>query len=147
MDVLNDLENSTKDLLKQLPDPLRERVKPLSQRLPKDQKEAKLSMGERFQNVIGILNEVNKFNREITMTSEVRELPDGSSSEVTALYVGISQGFYANAAGDIAGVGASSPDGWTWRPANESALQISEAISILKNETVVSFVQVPVEIK
>ncbi len=146
-DTLVYLEQQTGQLLKRLPDPIRERVKPLSQRLPEDPKDTKLSISERFQNVVGILNEVDKFNREITVTSEVRTLEDGSSVEVAALYVGIGQGFYASANGTVAGIGTAAEDGWVWKPANEAAVQISDAIAILKNEKVAAFVQVPVEIQ
>lgn len=140
------LESNTQSLLKRLPDPLRERVKPLSQRIPEDVEETKLSLAERFQNIIGILNEVNKFSREITLTSEVRSLPDGSSAEVTAMYVGIGQAYYASADSKIAGIGTAGSDGWSWQPANDAAAEIAEAIAILKNEQVASFVQLPVEI-
>ncbi len=140
------LEDNTRRLLKRLPDPIRERVRPLSQRLPEDPAETKLSLAERFQNVIGILNEVNKFNREITMTSEVRTLPDGTSAEVTALYAGIGAAWYATADGKSAGVGGPSDDGWAWTPANEDADEIAHAIAILKNEQVAAFVRLPVEI-
>lgn len=142
------LESGTKAMLTRLPGPIRDRVKPLSQRLPEnpEAEDIKLSTAERFQNVIGILNEVDKFNREITVTSEVRELED-SSVEVAALYVGIGQAYYANSDRTIAGVGSTSDDGWVWERNIDSAAQISDAISILNNEKVASFVQVPVEIK
>jgi hypothetical protein len=142
-----ELESNTKKLLQKLPDLLRERVKPLSQRLPDDPKETKLSLSERFQNVVGILNEVNKFDREITTASEVRALPDGTSSEVTALYVGIGQAYYVSANGSIAGIGVSSDKGWVWKPADQAAGEISRAIAILKNEQVASFVRLPIEIQ
>ncbi|MCD4779436.1 MAG: DUF3450 domain-containing protein [Candidatus Omnitrophica bacterium] len=141
------LEKRTRDLLQKLPDSIRDRVKPLSQRFPADPNESKMSLSERFQNVVGVLNEVNKFNREITTTSEVRVLPDGSSSEVTALYVGIGQAYYANNQGNIAGVGTISDDRWTWIPANEAAVRISEAIAILNNEKMASFIQLPIKIQ
>lgn len=140
------LEERTKKLLGRLPDPIRERVKPLSQRLPNDSGQTKLSISERFQNVVGILNEVDKFNREISLTSEVRTLPDGNSVEVTAMYIGIGLGYYASANGEVAGIGSAAETGWVWRPNNEAAGQIAEAIAILKNEKVASFVQLPVEI-
>jgi FtsZ-binding cell division protein ZapB len=146
-DTLVSLEEGTKRLLKRLPDPIRERVKPLSQRLPENSSQTKLSVAERFQNIVGILNEVDKFNREISMTSEVRTLADGSSVEVTALYIGIGQAYYASANGKVAGTGKASEEGWVWKPDNEAAAQIAETIAILKNEKVASFVQLPVEIK
>jgi FtsZ-binding cell division protein ZapB len=141
------LEIRTRTLLAKLPDPIRERVKPLSQRLPENTGDTKLSFSERLQNVVGILNEVNKFNREVTMTSEVRTLPDGSSAEVTALYTGIGQAYYVSADGKHAGSGTASSEGWAWTPDNGIAPQVAETIAILKNEQVASFVQLPVEIR
>jgi hypothetical protein len=145
--VIATLEGRTEELLKRLPDPIRDRVKPLSQRLPDGTGENKLSVAERFQNIVGILDQVDKFNRDISVTSEVRTLPDGNSVEVAAFYVGIGQAYYAGANGTIAGVGTASDEAWEWKEANESAAQIADAIAILKNEKVASFVQVPVEIK
>lgn len=146
-DTLVALEKRTKHLIQRLPDPIRDRIKPLSQRLPDDTGQTKLSISERFQNVVGILNEVDKFNREITVTSEVRDLPDGTSVEVAALYVGIGQGFYASANGTVAGIGTATDEGWVWKPANEAAPQIADVIAIMKNEKAASFVPVPVEIQ
>ncbi len=140
------LEQNTKTLINRLPDPIRDRIKPLSQRIPDDVKETKLSLAERFQNIVGILNEVNKFSREITLTSEVRSLEDGTSAEVTALYVGIGQAYYASADGKLAGTGTASADGWIWTANNGVAAEVMNAIAILKNEQVASFVQLPVEI-
>ncbi|MFI4912990.1 MAG: DUF3450 family protein [Sedimentisphaeraceae bacterium JB056] len=147
VDVITAMENRTKDILKKLPNPIRERVKPLSQRLPEDITKTELSVSERFQNVVGILNEIDKFNREITVTSELRELEDGSSVEVASLYIGISQGFYVSTGENVAGIGFSGPDGWIWKADNAAAAQISDAIAILKNEKVASFVKLPVEVK
>ena len=141
------LEARIKEFLKRLPDPIRERVKPLSQRFPENPDETKLSLGERFQNIVGVLNEVNKFNREITVTSEVRKLPDGTSAQVTALYIGIGQAYYVNGKRDVAGIGTASPEGWVWTPANKAAAGIAKAIAILKNETEAAFVQLPIEIQ
>ncbi len=145
--TLVSLEEGTKRLLRRLPDPIRERVKPLSQRLPDNSSQTKLSIAERFQNIVGILNEVDKFNREISVTSEVRTLADGSSVEVTALYIGIGQAYYASANGKVAGTGTASNEVWEWKPDNAAAGRIAETIAILKNEKVASFVQLPVEIK
>jgi hypothetical protein len=147
VEVVRGLESQLKVLLDRLPEPIIERVKPLSQRIPIDaEQEAKQSLGERFQNVVGVLNEINKFNAEISVTSEVRTLQDGSSAEVTAMYVGLGQAYYVTADGRSAGIGTSSERGWFWRPANEAALAIQDAIAIFQNEHVAEFVQLPVQI-
>ncbi len=145
--VLKNLEGKLRHLVERLPDPIRERIKPLSQRLPEDSEQTKQSVAERFQNIVGILNEVDKFNREISITSEVRTLEDGSSVEVAALYIGIGQAYYTSANAAFAGTGTISDTAWVWKPNNQAAAEIASAIAILKNEKVASFVRLPIEIK
>ncbi len=140
------LEGRTRALLTRLPEPIVERVKPLSQRLPKEGAEVKQSLGERFQNIVGILNEVNKFNGEITVTSEVRDLSDGTSAEVAAIYLGIGQSFYAASTGTAAGIGRPGPDGWTWSESNDDAEAVRLAIAVMKNEAPAEFVLLPVRV-
>ena len=140
----SELESRTQHLIRRLPAPIQQRVAPLSQRLPEPGAEVKLSLSERFQNVVGILNEVNKFNRDMTVTSEVRTLGDGTTAEVATLYAGLGQAWYCSGDGAAAGVGSASEDGWVWRPATEAAADIERAIAILENEVVAEFVQLPV---
>ncbi len=141
------LETRTRALLSRAPDPIRDRVKPLSQRIPEAGAETKLSLSERYQNVVGVLNEVDKFARDITTTSEVRDLGDGTTSEVTAVYLGLGQAYYASANGQRAGVGTAGPTAWTWNSANESAPSIARVIAILKNDAVADFVPLPMRIQ
>jgi FtsZ-binding cell division protein ZapB len=143
--VVRGLEERTRALLARLPEPLRERVKPISQRLPADPEATKAGLGERFLNIIGILNEADKFHREVSVNSEVRTLEDGTSVEVTALYVGIGQAYYVNGDGTLAGVGSASADDWSWKPANEAAADVARAIAILQNEQEASYVPLPVQ--
>lgn len=145
--VISRLEGRTHELLARLPAPLREHVRPLSQQLPPDSALSKLPLSRRFQNVVGILNEVDKFNREITVTSEVRALPDGTSAEVTALYVGLGQGYYVSANEKHAGVGTATAEAWVWTPADQAAPEIARALAILANEEVASFVRLPLEVR
>ena len=146
INVAENLESEIKNLLFKLPAPIRDRIKPLTQRLPEKDKALKITVAERFQNIIGILNEIDKFNREISVTSEVRTLKTGKSIEVTALYLGIGQGYYCSADGTLSGIGTVTDEGWQWIEANAFAGQISDAIAILKNEKVATFVNLPVEI-
>lgn len=143
LDVVTNLEDRSKRLLPRLPEPVRQTVKPLSQRLPEDSRETELSPSERFQNVIGILNEVNKFNRDIELSSEVLTLDDGGSAEVTAVYVGVAQGYYVGGQGERAGVGTAEADGWVWRADDAIAEQVAQAVAILNNEAVAAYVSLP----
>lgn len=137
------LEQRTLALIPRLPQPLRERIKPLSQQLPKGET---LSLSIRFQNVIGLLNAVNKFNTEITHTSEVHDLGWGTSAEVTAMYLGLGQSYYVNADGTSAAVGRPGKEGWEWSAATEQAADVQRAIQILKDEAQPAFVRLPVRI-
>ncbi|MHC4810736.1 MAG: DUF3450 family protein [Planctomycetota bacterium] len=143
------LESRTATLLERLPDPIRERVRPLSQRFPSDPAASELSLSARFQNVIGVLNELNKFHREISVTSEVREIAIGSTTqpiEVAAVYIGVSLGFYASSDGRFAGTGTATDGAWTWTERNEAAAEIQRAIAILQGEAVAEFLPLPVTI-
>lgn len=139
-----ELEARTLALLKRLPAPLLERVKPLSQQIPSDPNDTKLSLSIRFQNVIGLLNAVNKFDLEISHYSEVHDLGGGESAEVTAMYLGLGQSYFANAAGTKAGVGRPTEDGWEWSLANEDAPEILKALKIRRDEEPASFVRLPI---
>lgn len=146
-EVVQGLEQRTKELLVRLPQLVRERVKPLSQRFPDDPEKTELSLSQRFMNVVGVLNDVNKFQREITVSSEVRELPDGTTAEVASLYLGVAQAYYVSADGKAAGVGSASPEGWVWRPANDAIAAVNAALAILKSEEPAAFVQLPFRVQ
>ena len=63
------------------------------------------------------------------------------------MYLGIGLAYYVNNGGTIAGVGTSTPDGWTWKSVNDAAPEIEKAIAILKNEMSADFVKLPIEIQ
>jgi hypothetical protein len=139
------LERNVLKLLPSLPQPVQDRMKPLSQRIPKSQ-ETDLSLSERYQNVIGIINELNKGANEIAVVSEVRDLPDGSTAEVQTLYLGFGRAYYCTNKGDVAGVGYPAADGWKWEPNNPIAKQVADSIAILKNEKTAEFISLPISV-
>jgi chaperonin cofactor prefoldin len=141
------LEGKVRTLLSRSPEPLRNRVAPLSQRLPAPGTATTLSLGERYQNAIGVLNEVNKFQRDVTVASEIRTLSDGARVEVQALYLGLAQGYYVTADGSAAGVGVPTDEGWDWTQSNDLAPAVQQAISILQNESVPAYVPLPVTLR
>src|SRR5258706_16281119 len=100
---------------KTLPEPIQTKLQLLYQRIPENTGKTRVSAAERFQNVIGILNEVNTTNSDLTKSFEVHTLADGKPSEVRALYVGLTQAFYVSAGGE-AGIGRPTADGWKWEP-------------------------------
>lgn len=141
------LEGRVNTLLGMLPKQVQDLVQPLSQSMPKDPADTEISLAVRYRNIVGILNLINKFNRELHLKSEKRQLANGSVAEVSVLYFGIGQAFFVTADGASAGIGTSGPDGWTWIPADEHAPAIARAIAIYNNEEPAAFVQLPVQIQ
>ncbi|MDZ4198849.1 MAG: DUF3450 family protein, partial [Kiritimatiellia bacterium] len=145
LEIVIRLEKGVRRLLSRCPEPLQDRVRLLSQRIPEDPQSSRLSLGERAQNVIGILNEMDKFAREITVASEVREVEPGVSAEVTVLYIGLGQAYYCNARRGLAGIGQPGPAGWIWSARNELAGAVSEAVAIYRNEKPAAYILLPVQ--
>lgn len=142
-----DLEQRLQGLLPRVPTPLREKVKPLTQRIPGKDAVTTLSLGERYATVIGVLNEIHKWNRDFTVTSEVRDLGGGTSVEVAVIYAGLGQAWFASGNGKFAGVGSATAEKWDWRTANEMSPAIAKLIAVFKNEQPATYVQLPVQVQ
>jgi hypothetical protein len=143
-DLVVPLETQILQLLQRLPAPIRERVEPLSQRIPRDPAATPLSLGKRFESLVGVLNEVNRFQSEVHATTEVRQLPNGEMVEVVTLYLGLGHAYYSGRNGSVAGLGQPGPDGWSWIGVDEAATEIARAVAIYKKEGVADFVRLPI---
>lgn len=140
------LESDVRRLHPVLPPAVQEKVSALYNRIPDDAATTTISVGERFQNVVGVLNEVHKANGEITLVTEIRNLSDGKPSEVQTVYVGLGQAYFLSPRGE-AGVGRPVGGAWEWRSANELAPKVAEVIEILQNKGKPKFVELPVTVE
>jgi hypothetical protein len=122
------------------------KLQPLLARIPAPGTVARVSTAERFQNVLGILNEMNRANSEISVAYEIRKLADGTSSEVQVIYVGLAQAYYISPTGE-AGVGVPGPEGWQWSPLPKAASDILFALEIIQGKHSPAFVPLPVTIQ
>ncbi len=141
------MEGEVRRLFAQVPEPITTRLQPLFERMPLDEAaKARVAVAERFQNVLGILNELNKANNEITVSYEVRTLSDGRLAEVRVLYVGLAQAYYVSARGE-AGIGRATADGWTWEPFDAVAAEVLQALEIIQGKQPPAFVPLPVTLQ
>jgi len=141
-------ELRTLAILPWTPEPVRQRVAPLSQRIPANPAESKLALSERYQNVIGTLNELNKAARELSVSGEVRKLADGRQVEASVFYIGMSQAYYVNEKSGVAGIGKLGPLGtWVWEEQNGMMDAISHVLGIYKSEKPAAYVPLPVTVK
>jgi len=141
-----EMEGEIRKMFKQLPEPIQTKLQPLYQRIPENPSKTRVAAAERFQNILGILNELNKTNNEITVSYEVHSLADGRPSEVKAIYVGLAQAYYVSARGE-AGIGRPTADGWKWEPSKAVARDVLTALEILEGKQSPAFVPLPVILK
>jgi FtsZ-binding cell division protein ZapB len=141
-------EKKLRPLLPQLPDPLREKLKPILARFPEDSEKSTASLAERLQNVLGILDQASAFNSTVASVKELRTFPDGTRAEVTTVYLGLAQAYYTNREGTLAGTGHPGPNGWEWKPDNANGKKILLAVHILEGkEKGATFIDLPVKIQ
>jgi hypothetical protein len=146
LEAVSGMEGEIRKLAKMMPQPVSERIEPLLQRMPTESSASRVSIAERFQNVLGILNELNKANSEISVAYEIRTLGDGSTSEVQVIYVGLAQAYYISPRGEV-GVGEPGEDGWTWRPEPGARRAIMLALEVIEGKHAPTFVNVPLRIR
>jgi hypothetical protein len=102
---------------------------------------------ERIQVIVGILNELDKFNNAVNVFSEKRKNPKGEEVSVQTLYVGLGAAYFVNDTADFAGVGSPGANGWEWTVRPELASAVQEAVKMYRNERTAHFVPLPVTIR
>jgi hypothetical protein len=143
---VEEMEAKTRRLYRMLPPVLTEKVKPLYDRMPEGPAAAaKVTMAERFQNLLGIQAELNRLNGEVTVATEIRPLSNGKPSEVKTIYIGLAQAYYVSASGE-AGIGRPSADGWIWEADPGLAMKINDVLEVLQNKATPHFVPLPVKL-
>jgi len=140
------LEAQTKALLRAAPEPLRRKAKVLSQQFPRDPDSTDLSLSVRYQNLIGVLNMMNGFNNEVTLSTEVRQIGTGKAMEVRVLYFGLAQAYFCNKDASVAGIGLPGPDGWQWQRRDDIGPAVASLIAQNLNEETPAYRAVPVTI-
>lgn len=135
---IEELANRMEAIAPRLPPILRKKVKALLVN------ENDTSLGKRYQHLIGALNEVDKFNSELTVVPEIVEV-EGTEIQVTVAYLGLGQAFYVNKAGTKAGLGMGSKSQWEWESKDDLGVEIARLIRIYRNEEAASFLNLPME--
>jgi len=142
-----EFEERIRKLAALLPSPLQDIIKPQLAKLPADAVNSKMLAAERVQILVGVLNELDKFNNAVNVFSEKRKNPKGEEAAVETVYVGLGTAYFVNEAGDFAGSGAPGANGWDWTTQNEIAGHVREVIKIYRNESTARFVKLPAAIR
>lgn len=141
-------EAQVRALLPRLPAPLVQQLEPLTRRLPQDEVAAgKASVAERWQTLVGILNEVDKFNATVSIVSEVQRNPAGDEVQVETVYLGLAQAWFVDKSGEYAGVGVPGPGGWEWTAKPEVGSLVRQALAMYRGAAAPEFVSLPVSLR
>lgn len=140
-------EGQIRQLAPAFPPPLATKLEPLLKRLPDDPSKTRLSPVERMQNLVGLLNEVDKFNGSIAVESELQKRPSGDEIQVQTLYLGLGQAYFVDKTGGFAGVGLPTLKGWEWKEQPGLGADILRAIAVYENTQPPAFVDLPMTVK
>jgi hypothetical protein len=139
-------ETQLRELAEFFPSPLRNSISKLMTSMPANSQKTNLGPGQRLAIVVGILNEVDKFNKDVTTTQEIHMI-DGKQIQVEVMYLGLGQAFYADENGMFAGYGTPAKGEWTWVEKNEMASEISKTLTIAQEKiNPAVFVELPMQV-
>lgn len=142
------LEKSIREIYQSVPGVVQEKIKVLYDRIPKEGADIKnITAAERYQNVLGILNELNKANNEFTSLPEIHDLGGGKKAEVKVVYLGLGQGYFVNSNGDIGGLGLPDKTGWKWTTDPQIAPKMRELVEVMKKSVAPKLVELPAKIQ
>ncbi|MGE9293808.1 MAG: DUF3450 family protein [Puniceicoccales bacterium] len=148
-ETISGLENRLKAQTAYYPQPLLDMVDPLLVRIPENPEETDASLGQRVQNIVGILSQAQKFNNMITFIGETQDV-EGSDKQVQVwtFYWGLGAAFYVDELGHVAGYGMPTPEGWVFTQDDSIAARVSKMRAYYENtDQDIKFVPVPVTIQ
>ena len=140
---INDYERQVANLLRSLPPLLKQELADLSKNLI-DNENASLSV--RARTVVSIISQIEKFDNNITLTKDVREISPDKEVEVDILYIGLAEAFYVDRNTEFAGWGEITPEGWDWQENNEMATEVRQAVEIYESRIAPDLVELPLKI-
>lgn len=137
------MEDKVRELYQYFPAPLKNKVQRLVQQLGKSRQAS-----DRMAIVIGVLNEVDKFNAEFNFDTQEKTLPSGETRLVDVIYVGLAVAYYADKEGSVGGIGVPAEGGWSWTEDNELAPAIRDAVLYYNDEIKPAMlVELPIEVQ
>jgi hypothetical protein len=124
------LEPQLRTLLPRIPKPLAEKLRPLMERLPKNPEESSIDISARMQSVIGIITEIQRFDRLVTTGEELLTFPSGKTREIYTIHFGLGASYFVTSDGTAGGIGVNTAESWAWESKQELAASIKSAISL-----------------
>ncbi len=106
-----------------------------------------LSIGDRMQHTMTVLNRCMLFNRGVTASEEVLTLPGESvPKSLEVIYWGLAQGYALDRAAGKAWLGSPGPQGWQWEAHPEAAHDVARLIAIATDKADPAFIVIPAQL-
>lgn len=105
------------------------------------------ALSRRLFRAILAVRTIGEFDRELTVDSELWDLPDGSKGAATIVYFGLAQAYFTDPAGSYSGIGAAVDGVWKWQPRDGVGARILELLKVHGRETDIDFVSLPAVIR
>jgi hypothetical protein len=108
--------------------------------------EKEVSLGERMQLAMTVLNRCIQFNRAISCgEEEVTPAGESGPKSLQVIYWGLSHGYALDRAAGRAWAGSPGPQGWHWEPL-ASAAPVARLIDVYNDRAEPEFVMTPVKL-
>jgi len=102
-----------------------------------------LTVGERMQLVMTVLNRCTQFNRAITCEEELLTVTGGATPQLLeVVYWGLSHGYALDRTAGKAWFGSPGPQGWQWEPLPDGAAAVARLVTIYRGKAEPAFVEV-----
>jgi hypothetical protein len=145
--IIPQLEGKLKALLPRLPESLQASIRPFVSRLPAAGEATRLSSGQRVQLLVGSLQQVDNFSRQVNVVRELQTTPDGRTAEVSTLYFGLGIGYFVDGTQSYAGFLTPGANGWEATNDVSLARRIANAVAVYDTSRLAEFIPLPVVIK
>jgi hypothetical protein len=140
-------ERAVKGLEAQLPEPLREELRPLFRVIPENPEESRLPIGQRIQPVVAILTQIQRFNQVVTITEGFRDFEAGRTVQTEKVFFGLGAAYYVDGANEHAGVGVLGEDGWRWDDDAALVPQVRQFVEIYRGSSQATYVPMPLKVR
>jgi Protein of unknown function (DUF3450) len=137
------LEGRVRALVPRLPDPLKDKVERLLERLRRPADEEPVSASERTQILVSVLTAIDLFNNTLTLTHHLRDNGAGETVDVKVLYWGLAAGYAIEPTGRQAWVLLPGAAGWGWHDASDHAAEIKAVVDIYEKQRSPEMVMLP----
>ena len=107
-----------------------------------------LSLSQRMQLTMTILNRCQQFNRSIICEEEILQLGgDGAERQLEVIYWGLSHGYALDRPKGQVWYGSPGSEHWQWEQIPDAAARVAKLMAVYRGKAEPEFIEVPIRLK